>query len=105
MNDMVQNMTGMGAMTDQVLATDLLMAAKSGIKNCAWAISESATPEVRDTLQQQLIQAIQFHGQVTDYMISKGYYHPYDMSEQFEVDMNAAQTALTQASQSQAAPQ
>lgn len=101
MNQFVQNMTGMSPMTDQVVATDMLMSAKAGVKQLAIAITESATPEVRTTLKQQLDQAIDFHGQVTSYMMSNGYYHPYNMNEQFQVDMTATQAALTQANQGQ----
>ncbi|BAB04462.1 spore coat protein [Halalkalibacterium halodurans] len=101
MNQFVQNMTGMGPMTDQVVATDMLIAAKAGIKNIATAISESATPEVRAALQQQLDQQIRFHGQMTEYMMKNGYYHPYNMEEQVRVDLAAANTALSQANQGQ----
>ncbi|KYC75352.1 hypothetical protein B4090_2038 [Bacillus licheniformis] len=35
MNEFIQNMTGMGAMTEQVIATDFLISAKTGVKNIA----------------------------------------------------------------------
>ncbi|WP_054635384.1 MULTISPECIES: spore coat protein [Bacillaceae] len=94
MNNMVQSMAGMGAMTDQVIATDLLISAKSGVRNCAIALTEAATPEVRNVLQQQLTQAVQFHGQVSQYMMEKGYYHPYHPQEQYKIDFAASQAAL-----------
>ncbi|OIJ15239.1 spore coat protein [Anaerobacillus arseniciselenatis] len=94
MNQIVQNLTGMGPLTDQVIATDLLIAAKSGIKNYSVAITEASTPEVRATLQQHLDDAINLHEQITNYMISKGYYHPNNVQEQISVDQLAAQTAL-----------
>jgi similar to spore coat protein len=94
MAGMMQNMAGMGGMTDQVIATDLLLSAKSGIKNYAMALSEAATPEVREALKDQLNSAIEAHEKVTNYMVSKGYYHPGNMSEQLNVDMQATQTAL-----------
>ncbi|KAF6598992.1 spore coat protein, partial [Paenibacillus sp. EKM208P] len=43
MNSIVQNMTGMGGMTDQVIASDLLISAKSGIKSYAIALTESTS--------------------------------------------------------------
>lgn len=89
-----QNIGGMGAITDQVIATDLLLAAKSGIKNYAVALTETATPEVRETLKNQLNTAIEAHGRITDYMISKGYYYPGDVFQQLDVDLKAAGTAL-----------
>src|SRR3982750_1787723 len=94
MNEMIQNMTGMGGMTDQVIATDLLLSAKTGIKNYAAALSETTTPELRESLRNQLNMAIDAHQNITDYMVSKGYYHPSDMSEQLAVDMRTTQTAL-----------
>jgi similar to spore coat protein len=94
MNQMMQNMTGMGAMTDQVVATDLLISAKTGVKNIAMAITETSTPEVRETLKQYLNDAIETHEQISKYMISKGYYHPENLSEQLNVDLKAAQTAM-----------
>lgn len=84
----------MSAMTEQVIATDLLMAAKSAIKNYAIAISECATPELRQALTEQLNDTIRSHEQITNYMINKGYYHPVDVLEQLRLDQQAAQTAL-----------
>jgi similar to spore coat protein len=94
MNEIIQNITGMGGMTDQVIATDLLISAKTGIKNYAAALSETTTPELRESLRNQLNMAIDAHQNITDYMVSKGYYHPSDMSEQLAVDMRTTQTAL-----------
>ncbi|RFU61624.1 spore coat protein [Peribacillus glennii] len=94
MNEIIQNITGMGDMTDQVIATDLLIAAKSAVKMYSFAVTETATPEVRAALHSQLNTAINMHEQVTDYMISKGFYHPYNMNEQLKVDLTTSQTAL-----------
>ncbi|MFZ3580165.1 spore coat protein [Virgibacillus sp. DJP39] len=95
MNEMIQNMTGMGGMTEQVIATDLLVSAKSGIKNYALALTETATPEIREALKAQLNTAIDVHEQITNYMMSKGYYHPADMIEQNAVDMKTTESALS----------
>ncbi len=84
----------MSAMTEQVIAADLLMSAKSAIKNYAIAISECATPELRQALTEQLNDTIRSHEQITNYMINKGYYHPVDVLEQLRLDQQAAQTAL-----------
>ena len=93
--------TGMNGMTDQVIATDLLIATKSGIKNYASALSETYTPELRQIFQEQLNDAINMHEQVTNYMVSKGYYHPQHVKEQFVVDMQAAQNAMNLSQQQQ----
>jgi similar to spore coat protein len=94
MNEIVQNIVGMGDVTDQVIATDFLIAAKSAVKMYAFAVTETATPELKATLTAQLDNAVNKHEQITDYMISKGYYHPYNITEQIQVDYTAAQTAL-----------
>lgn len=101
MNNFNQNMAGMGGMTDQVVATDLLVSAKTGIKNYASALSETYTPQLRDALQNQLNDVIALHQQITDYMVSKGYYHPVNVQEQIQVDMQAAQTAMNLPQQQQ----
>lgn len=94
MNEIVQNLTGMGAMTEQVIATDLLISAKTGIRNYALAISECYTPELRQELTQQFMDAVKVHEQVTNYMVSKGFYRPTSIEEQQLVDLQTSQTAL-----------
>lgn len=94
MNESVQNLTGMGAMTEQVIATDLLISAKSGIKNYALAISECYTPELRQELTQQFMDAVTVHEKITNYMVNKGFYRPTNIDEQQLVDLQTSQTAL-----------
>jgi similar to spore coat protein len=81
-------------MSDQAIATEFLITAKSGIKSYAAAISETATPELKSTLRDQLNRAIQTHGQISTYMISKGFYHPHDVQEQIKLDLTATQAVL-----------
>lgn len=81
-------------MSDQVIATDMLITAKAGVRNLAVALTEAATPEVRNVLKQHLDTAIQTHENLTAYMMNKGYYHPYNVQEQLQVDMKSADTSL-----------
>ncbi len=81
-------------MTDQVIATDFLITAKSGVRNMAFALTEAATPELRVTLRQQLNDAIETHEKISQYMIDKGYYYPSDLDEQAKVDLTASKVAL-----------
>jgi similar to spore coat protein len=99
MNHIVQNMTGMGGMTDQVIATDFLVSAKAGVWNYAIAITETATPELKAALREQLSVAIETHEKISNYMMAKGFYHPHDLSEQLQVDLTATNTALNLAQQ------
>jgi similar to spore coat protein len=94
MNRFIQNMTGMGGITDQVIATDLLLAAKSGIIMYSVAVSETIQPELREVLTEQLNMAINLHAQVSDFMLAKGYYNPHDLNKQFNIDFDTAETAL-----------
>jgi similar to spore coat protein len=85
---------GMGGLTDQVIATDFLISAKAGIRNYAVAITETATPELKAALRVQLNDAIATHEKITNFMIERGFYHPHDLSEQLQVDLTVADTAL-----------
>lgn len=94
MGNLLQNMAGMGDMTEQIIATDFLISSKAGVRNYAVAISETATPEVREVLRRHLDIAIKTHERVAAYMTKKGYYHPQNPQEQIKVDMQAADTVL-----------
>lgn len=66
---MVQNRTE--KIDDQVIAADLLLAAKNGVRTYSYAITEAHSPAVRSVLKRQLDDAISFHQQVADYMTNK----------------------------------
>ncbi|CAG9621912.1 hypothetical protein BACCIP111883_02703 [Sutcliffiella rhizosphaerae] len=55
MNTIIETLTGMEALTDQVVAMDLLIAAKSGVRNYAMAVTESGTPEIKEMLTRHLV--------------------------------------------------
>ena len=94
MNGLVQNLMGMGGMTDQVIATDFLISTKAAIKDYSVAISEVTTPKVRAALREQLRDAVETHEKLTNYMVSKGFYSPHDLREQLLVDLKASDTAV-----------
>lgn len=95
MNTIVERLMGLNTMTDQVIAMDMLIAAKSGIKMYALAATESATPEVKAVLSRHLEESIDTHERITNYMMSRGLYHPYNMNEQIQLDLQNTQTALS----------
>ncbi|WP_348624351.1 spore coat protein [Paenibacillus peoriae] len=95
MNSIDQNMTGMGGMTDQVIASDLLISAKSGIKSYAIALTESTSSEVRNVLCDQLSKAVNLHEQIFNYMKNNGYYNAYDPEQQIQMDIQNADKALS----------
>jgi similar to spore coat protein len=94
MNTILEHLTGLHTLTDEIIANDFLIAAKTGIRNYAVAITETASPELKKVLAKHLEEAVLLHSQISDYMISKGYYHPYDIKEQFRLDLANSQTAL-----------
>ncbi|MCZ8522642.1 MULTISPECIES: spore coat protein [Paenibacillus] len=94
MNTILEHLTGMSTMTDQVIAMDLLIAAKSGVRNYAMAVTETATPEIKAVLTQHLNEAILLHEQISTYMVERGFYHPHDVTEQISLDLANIQTAL-----------
>jgi similar to spore coat protein len=94
MNGLIESLTGMNKMTDQVIATDFLISAKSGVQNYAVAITETASKEVRVVLKKQLQDAIATHEKISNYMMEKGYYNAYDLEEQYKVDMKTTDIAL-----------
>jgi similar to spore coat protein len=95
MNGLVEMLTGMDKLSDQVIATDFLIAAKSGVQNYSVALTETTSPAIRSTLKKQLNDAITTHETISNYMMKKGYYHAYDLQEQYKVDMKMTDTALT----------
>lgn len=94
MNNMIKTLMGMGAMTDKVIATDFLISTKAGIRNLAFAITETATPELRAGLREELRNAVETHERITNFMVEKGIYHPHNLTEQLQVDIQISETAL-----------
>jgi similar to spore coat protein len=94
MNSIIESLTGMNVMTDQVIASDFLISAKSAIILYSAALTEASTLEVKLALRDQLEAAINTHEKITDYMMRKGLYHPYNIHEQIELDMRNTQTTL-----------
>ncbi|HBV85609.1 MAG TPA: spore coat protein [Desulfosporosinus sp.] len=94
MNSIVENLTGMNKITDQVIASDFLIGAKTAVKDCATALTEASTPEVRDLLKRMLDDSIKNHERISSYMGSKGWYNAYNMQRQIQIDLQNADTAL-----------
>lgn len=90
----VENADGMPGLVDSTIALDFLLGIKSGIRNGAIAISETATPEVRMTFSNLLDNQIDLYTDVTELMLRKGWLHPYELNEQFKLDYISSKTAL-----------
>ncbi|AIQ30398.1 MULTISPECIES: spore coat protein [Paenibacillus] len=94
MNPILEHMTGLHTLTDDVIAMDFLMNAKSGVRNYAMAVTECATPEIKQILMKQLDEAIDSYEKISIYMIERNLYHPYHIPEQIQLDLNNIQTAM-----------
>jgi similar to spore coat protein len=88
----VRNAEGMPKLLDSTVALDFLLAAKTGVRNYAFALSESATPEVRSVLRKQLDDAINLHDDISNFMITKGWFLPHDPNEQICIDLETSTT-------------
>jgi spore coat protein CotF len=87
------NSLNMPEMADMTFAMDFLIRAKEGVRNMAVALTETVTPEVRALLRDQLHKGIAMHQEITDLMIRKKWFHPYDLQEQYQLDvLSAGQT-------------
>jgi similar to spore coat protein len=89
-----RNAEGMPNLADSAIALDFLLSIKNGIRNYGFAITETANPELRNAMKRQLDAAIELHTEVSNLMIKKGWLHPYDVNEQFPIDIKAAETAV-----------
>ncbi|WP_034756413.1 spore coat protein [Rossellomorea vietnamensis] len=94
MNFIAENLTGMKALTDQVVATDFLIAAKSGVRNYAMAITETGSPEIKEVLTKHLEEALDLHEQISNFMVERGWYHAIDTNEQLDLNLQNIDTAL-----------
>ncbi|WP_042354021.1 spore coat protein [Bacillus rubiinfantis] len=75
-------------------AADLLLLSKTLVRNLAAAITETATPALRQTFTRQLTSAIRGHERVFNYMYKHGYYPAYDLGKLLGHDVENAQKAL-----------
>ena len=81
-------------LADTTFAMDLLLRAKEGVRNIAVALTEAASPDVRTLLRKQLMQGITMHQEITELMIQKKWFHPYELSEQYKLDQLSANNTL-----------
>ncbi|MFS0671821.1 spore coat protein [Ornithinibacillus sp. 179-J 7C1 HS] len=75
-------------------AGDLLALAKTSVRNYAIAVTETATPVVRETLTNHLQKAIKTHADIFQYMYDNGLYPAYDLQQLLENDMALANKAM-----------
>jgi similar to spore coat protein len=94
MTQSVSTETALSRVTDQVIASDLLIYAKTAVKTYSSAIAESSTPVLRNLLRKHLEQALAFQEQVASYVADRGWYNAYDAGEQLKSDAELTQNTL-----------
>ncbi|MCY9697907.1 spore coat protein [Paenibacillus alginolyticus] len=91
------NALNMPEMADMTFAMDFLIRVKEGVRNTAIALTETATEGARAILRNQLHQGIALHQEVTELMMRKKWFHPYELNEQFKLDQLGAINAVQMA--------
>ncbi|ASB61789.1 spore gernimation protein GerQ [Bacillus sp. A053] len=81
-------------LADTTFAMDFLIRVKEGVRNTAVALTETASPDVRALLRKQLMQGIAMHQEITELMISKKWFYPYELSEQYKLDQLSAKNTI-----------
>jgi spore coat protein F len=76
-------------------AGNLLGLAKTTVRYYAIAITETATPQLRQVLVKQLNAAIQLHANVFNFMYERSYYPSYNLQQLLANDVNLAKKALS----------
>lgn len=75
-------------------AGDLLSLSKALVRNLSVAITETATPALRNVLTKQLNAGIKGHERIFNYMYRHGLYPSYDLGRLLGLDIENAQKAL-----------
>lgn len=88
------NARNMPELADMTFATDFLLRAKEGVRNTTIALTEAVSPDVRALLRTQLQQGIALHQEITDLMVRKKWFHPYQFSEQYQLDCLSADNTV-----------
>lgn len=76
-------------------AGQLLGFLKTAVRSYAIGITETATPQLRDTFQKQLNAAIALHAKVFYFMLERGIYPSYDLPKLLQNDVKTANQALS----------
>lgn len=90
----IENSEGMPELADSTLALEFLLTIKNGIRNTAVAITETATPELRAVYRNLIEEGLELHKEVSNFMIKKGWLHPYNFADQYKLDLKSVEGAL-----------
>ena len=90
----LENAEEMPGLVDSTIALNFMLNVKSGIRNCAIALTEIADPEARAEIRSMLEAQIDLHVRISELMMDKGWFHPYEVNEQFKLDRMSSRAAL-----------
>ncbi|KAF6621633.1 spore coat protein [Paenibacillus polymyxa] len=85
-----KNSLNMPEMADTTIAMDFLVRVKEGVRNTAVALTETVSTDARTLLRHQLHQGIALHQEITELMVRKKWFHPYDLQKQYQLDQLSA---------------
>lgn len=88
------NSLNMPELADMTFAMDFLVRAKEGVRNTAIALTETISPDARALLRKQLREGITLHQEITDLMVRKKWFHPYELEEQYQLDQLSAKNTV-----------
>jgi spore coat protein F len=77
-------------------AGDLLALFKTGVRNYSIAITETATPALRAVLKEHLMNGIDMHAKIYNFMYERGFYPSYDLDRLLQNDVDLASQALNE---------
>ncbi|BDH61804.1 spore coat protein F-like protein YraF [Lysinibacillus sp. PLM2] len=89
------NSINMPELTDSGVALEFLLTTKTGIRNLAIAITETASPSLRKLMKTQLNVMLDLYAEITELMIKKEWLKPFDLDSQKELDIKAAENAIS----------
>ena len=92
--NIIQNVAGADLMTEKDIVTEVILTTKAALNKYSFTLGETTTPKVRDVLRRHLNEILDTHAQIMDYALEKGYYHPFQPSEQFKDDLKDAYLAV-----------
>ncbi|MCM3782513.1 spore coat protein [Neobacillus mesonae] len=94
-----KNALNMPELADMTFATDFLIRVKEGVRNTAIALTETVSGDARELLKKQLHEGLALHQEITDLMVRKKWFHPYNLSEQYKLDQLSSDNTIAIAKQ------
>jgi spore coat protein CotF len=88
------NALNMPEMADMTFAMDFLIRTKNGVRNTAVSLTETISPDARTLLRAQLHQSLALHQEITELMVRKKWFHPYELEEQYKLDQLSADNTV-----------